>query len=440
MEGEGTKEQQEMQQINGVEQKGESGDAQIISKGESKAGKTEGVGNEESGENKTGKAQPTGKEAVLENETGKDDAGKSETEKTEDTGKEDAGENQADKGENSGKEDKQVNEIPKKALGNEERQGSETIKEVKESHQAQAEATVALGESGTEPKEEADVSGTAEEPQEGKGEKDGAVEKNASISKKESRTGSTSDEPLSPGPEEEEEEYWPEFSPSSPDESPQSPTELKSMETGSTTSGPSTPEAATGDITSTEAAPEGTQEQQQQTSPEPTAASKEKKKRPALDRREITRPRMPPRVQSRKAIMDKFGGAATGPAPNIKKTGGANTIKTMLLEWCRAKTRGYEHVDIQNFSSSWSSAMAFCALIHSYFPDAFDYSTLDPANRRENFTLAFSTAEKLADCAQLLEVDDMVRMSVPDNKCIYTYIQELYRSLVQKGLVKTKKK
>ncbi|XP_015676028.1 smoothelin-like protein 1 [Protobothrops mucrosquamatus] len=84
--------------------------------------------------------------------------------------------------------------------------------------------------------------------------------------------------------------------------------------------------------------------------------------------------------------------------------------------------------------------MAFCALIHKFFPDAFDYANLDPANRKDNFTLAFSTAEKYADCAQLLEVDDMVHMSVPDNKCIYTYIQELYRSLVEKGLVKTKKK
>nr|XP_060627782.1 smoothelin-like protein 1 [Anolis sagrei ordinatus] len=438
MEAEDTKEQQEMQQINGVAQKGESGDVQIVSKGESEEGKTDDLGNEESGENETGKAQTTGKEAALENKTGKDDdAGKSEAEKTEDTGNEGARENQADKGEDSGKEAKKVNEITKKSLVNEEGQGSETIKDMKESHQAQAEAAVAPGESGAEPKEEAGVSGTEEEPQEGKGGKAGAVEKNASNSSKEGRTGSTSDEPLSPGPEE---EYWPEFSPSSPDESPQSPTELKSMETGSTTSGPSTPEAATRDTTSIEAAPEGTQEKQQQTSPEATAGSKEKKKRPALDRREITRPRMPPRAQSRKAIMDKFGGAATGPAPNIKKTGGANTIKTMLLEWCRAKTRGYEHVDIQNFSSSWSSAMGFCALIHSYFPDAFDYATLDPANRRENFTLAFSTAEKLADCAQLLEVDDMVRMSVPDSKCIYTYIQELYRSLVQKGLVKTKKK
>jgi hypothetical protein len=50
-------------------------------------------------------------------------------------------------------------------------------------------------------------------------------------------------------------------------------------------------------------------------------------------------------------------------------------------------------VNIQNFSSSWSSGMAFCALIHKFFPDAFDYAELDPTKRRHNFTLAFSTAE-----------------------------------------------
>ena len=90
----------------------------------------------------------------------------------------------------------------------------------------------------------------------------------------------------------------------------------------------------------------------------------------------------------------------------------------MLLEWCRAMTRRYEvrcaagrrpdgaarragpdaapapqHVDIQNFSSSWGGGMAFCALVHKFFPDAFDYAALDPAQRRHNFTLAFSTAE-----------------------------------------------
>ncbi|NWJ00281.1 SMTL1 protein, partial [Crypturellus undulatus] len=131
--------------------------------------------------------------------------------------------------------------------------------------------------------------------------------------------------------------------------------------------------------------------------------------------------------------------AATGPAPHLRGTGGAAGVKAMLLSWCRARTRHYEHVDIQNFSSSWASGLAFCALVHSFFPDAFDYGTLAPAERRRNLSLAFATAQEHADCPPLLDVDDLLRLPVPDAKCVYTYVQELYRSLVAKGLVKTKR-
>ncbi|KAK4813016.1 hypothetical protein QYF61_005882 [Mycteria americana] len=124
--------------------------------------------------------------------------------------------------------------------------------------------------------------------------------------------------------------------------------------------------------------------------------------------------------QARKAMMEKLqkeGGSS--PNPTAARTAvqrsssfgvpNANSIKQMLLDWCRAKTRGYEvsatsspcpqgwslcpsvtllplqHVDIQNFSSSWSDGMAFCALVHNFFPEAFDYSQLTPQNRRHNF-------------------------------------------------------
>lgn len=50
------------------------------------------------------------------------------------------------------------------------------------------------------------------------------------------------------------------------------------------------------------------------------------------------------------------------------------------------------------------------------------------------------TFRRLADCPPLLDVDDLMRMREPDWKCVYTYIQEFYRCLVEKGLVKTKKK
>ncbi|XP_032624186.1 smoothelin isoform X2 [Chelonoidis abingdonii] len=155
-------------------------------------------------------------------------------------------------------------------------------------------------------------------------------------------------------------------------------------------------------------------------------------------------------TQARKAMIEKLekeSGSPSSPAMSrvaVQRSSSfgvpnANSIKQMLLDWCRAKTRGYEHVDIQNFSSSWSDGMAFCALVHNFFPQAFDYTQLTPQNRRRNFEVAFSSAEKHADCPQLLDVEDMVRMREPDWKCVYTYIQEFYRCLVQKGLVKTKK-
>lgn len=157
-----------------------------------------------------------------------------------------------------------------------------------------------------------------------------------------------------------------------------------------------------------------------------------------------------PATQARKAMIEKLGkdsGSTSSPAfakvatPKTSAFGvpNANSIKQMLLDWCKAKTRGYEHVNIQNFSSSWSDGMAFCALVHNFFPEAFDYNQLAPQNRRQNFDLAFSAAEKHADCPQLLDAEDMVRMREPDWKCVYTYIQEFYRCLVQKGMVKTKK-
>ncbi|XP_070571569.1 smoothelin-like isoform X2 [Ptychodera flava] len=138
----------------------------------------------------------------------------------------------------------------------------------------------------------------------------------------------------------------------------------------------------------------------------------------------------------RSAIMDKFGGAAkTGPAvgggggPRMQVQN-ANTIKTMLLDWCKTKTQGYPNCEVTNFSSSWSNGMAFCALVHHYFPDAYDYNTLNPKNRRYNFNLAFTTAEKCADICPLLDTEDMIMMgNKPDWKCVFCYVQSLYRNL-----------
>lgn len=71
-----------------------------------------------------------------------------------------------------------------------------------------------------------------------------------------------------------------------------------------------------------------------------------------------------------------------------------------------------QHVDIQNFSSSWSNGMAFCALVHNFFPEAFDYSSLSPSNRRQNFEVAFSNAEWVRPAPTDVQAASALTMSV----------------------------
>ncbi|KAL1451927.1 hypothetical protein WDU94_006257 [Cyamophila willieti] len=105
----------------------------------------------------------------------------------------------------------------------------------------------------------------------------------------------------------------------------------------------------------------------------------------------------------------------------------ASSIKDRMLSWVKAQTAEYKNVQIDNFSTSWNDGMAFCALIHHFYPHAFDFEKLSPQHRRHNFELAFRVAEEEADLMPLLDVEDMVVMKRPDWKCVFTYVQTFYR-------------
>lgn len=142
-------------------------------------------------------------------------------------------------------------------------------------------------------------------------------------------------------------------------------------------------------------------------------------------------------AQAKRALFERMNSEPTkakDAKPKLKRSQSFGTsasgIKQILLEWCRSKTIGYQNIDIQNFSSSWSDGMAFCALVHSFFPLEFDYNSLNPANRRQNLQQAFTTAEQQADCLRLIEVEDMLDMGdKPDPMCVFTYVQSLYNHL-----------
>ncbi|XP_072519850.1 smoothelin-like 1 [Salminus brasiliensis] len=142
------------------------------------------------------------------------------------------------------------------------------------------------------------------------------------------------------------------------------------------------------------------------------------------------------RPSARKEAMAKFQQDQTPVVRNFKvqKTSvglpGGASIKQKILHWCSNKTRDYEGISIENFSSSWSDGLAFCALVHRFFPSAFDFSSLKASEREKNFTLAFSTAETLADCCPLLDVSDMLLMgNKPDPFSVFTYVQSLCQHL-----------
>ncbi|CAF1003221.1 unnamed protein product [Rotaria sordida] len=126
--------------------------------------------------------------------------------------------------------------------------------------------------------------------------------------------------------------------------------------------------------------------------------------------------------------------AAGGTGKVTSETASAPTnpssIKERLLNWCQQTTKGYKHVNVTNFSSSWADGMAFCALVHHYLPNSINYDALNPKDRRKNFEIAFKAADDNG-CAPLLEVNDMIEMGdKPDWKCVFTYIQSLYKHFV----------
>lgn len=98
----------------------------------------------------------------------------------------------------------------------------------------------------------------------------------------------------------------------------------------------------------------------------------------------------PPGLRSNRRF---FTGVRTKPATtrSVRREPLAASLRlSPMTSFCLLAFQG---VSIENFSSSWCDGMAFCALVHRFFPDAFDFSSLVPKEREKNFTLAFQTAE-----------------------------------------------
>ncbi|XP_058606081.1 calmin isoform X3 [Onychostoma macrolepis] len=107
--------------------------------------------------------------------------------------------------------------------------------------------------------------------------------------------------------------------------------------------------------------------------------------------------------------------------PTIAPRGHGRVIKT-LLQWVQRRTRKYG-VAVQDFGKSWTSGLAFLAVIKSIDPSLVDMRRALLRTPRENIEEAFRTAHYSLGIPRLLEPED-VMLNPPDEQSIMTYVSQ----------------
>ncbi|CAH8666537.1 unnamed protein product [Heterobilharzia americana] len=101
-----------------------------------------------------------------------------------------------------------------------------------------------------------------------------------------------------------------------------------------------------------------------------------------------------------------------------------------ISQWIKLKN--YPSINVENFSSSWKDGLAFCALIHKYFPDLVDINALSPEEAVKNLELAFFVAETKLDVPVLISPHDVVSERRLDENLILDYVSRLHRAISRK--------
>jgi len=100
------------------------------------------------------------------------------------------------------------------------------------------------------------------------------------------------------------------------------------------------------------------------------------------------------------------------------------TARDALLLWCKKNTQGYADVSINNFTTSWNSCLAFCALINHFRPKLLDYNALDRSDHMTACTKAFDACRELG-ITVFLDPEDIVDIQ-PDEKSVVTQVSEFF--------------
>uniref|UniRef100_A0A8D0A4V4 Molecule interacting with CasL protein 1 n=1 Tax=Sander lucioperca TaxID=283035 RepID=A0A8D0A4V4_SANLU len=96
-----------------------------------------------------------------------------------------------------------------------------------------------------------------------------------------------------------------------------------------------------------------------------------------------------------------------------------------LLKWCQKHTLGYENVNVEDFTQSWRSGLALCALIHHFKPQLIDMSSMDVSSVVHNNQLAFSILEKELGIPPVMSASDLANSGQIDKLSMVLYLTQV---------------
>lgn len=83
---------------------------------------------------------------------------------------------------------------------------------------------------------------------------------------------------------------------------------------------------------------------------------------------------------------------------------------------------------MHDFTHSWKSGRALCALIHRHRPDLLDYAALPHNDPHACTRKAFDVAQQHLGIPQLLDVEDLCDAKKPDERSVMTYVAQYFHA------------
>ncbi|XP_030224848.1 F-actin-monooxygenase mical1 [Gadus morhua] len=102
-----------------------------------------------------------------------------------------------------------------------------------------------------------------------------------------------------------------------------------------------------------------------------------------------------------------------------------------LLRWCQKNTAGYAGVEVKDFTLSWTSGLALCALIHHFRPQLIDMSSLNESDAVHNHQLAMDLLERELSISPVVAASAMASSGLIDKLSMVLYLTQVHDVLTK---------